>query len=43
MQIIFVGLAASLLYCCWVMVKNMQKGEAPQKKKKSTGGFESLT
>ena len=43
MQIIFVGLAASLLYCCWVMVKNLQKGEAPKKKKKSTGGFESLT
>ena len=43
MQVIFVGLAASLLYCCWVMVKNLQKGEAPKKKKKSTGGFESLT
>ena len=43
MQVIFVGLAAAQLLCCWVMVKNLQKGEAPQKKKKSTGGFESLT
>ncbi len=43
MQVIFVGLAAEQLLCCWVMVKNLQKGEAPQKKKKSTGGFESLT
>ena len=43
MQVIFVGLVAEQLLCCWVMVKNLQKGEAPQKKKKSTGGFESLT
>ena len=43
MQIIFVGLAAELLLCCWVLVKNLQKGEAPQKKEKSTGGFEALS
>ena len=43
MQVIFVGLAAAQLLCCWVMAKNLQKGDAPQKKKKSTGGFESLT
>ena len=43
MQIIFLGLAAELLTCCWIMVTNLQKGEAPPKKEKSTGGFESLT
>lgn len=43
MQIIFVGLAAQLLFCSWVMVKNFRKGDAPRKKEKSTGGFESLT
>ncbi|MBQ9663712.1 MAG: hypothetical protein IJV40_11240 [Oscillospiraceae bacterium] len=43
MQIIFLGLAAEQLLVCWIMVKNLQKGAAPQKKKKSTGGFESLT
>ena len=43
MQIIFLGLAAELLLVSWIMIKNLNKGEAPQKKKKSTGGFESLT
>ena len=43
MQVIFVGLAAELLLCSWVMVKNFRKGEAPEKKEKSTGGFEELT
>jgi hypothetical protein len=43
MQVIFVGLAAELLLCSWVMVKNFRKSEAPEKKEKSTGGFEELT
>ncbi len=42
MQVIFVGLAVQLLLCCWVMVKNFRKGEAPQRREKSTGGFEEL-
>ena len=43
MQIIFIGIAAEMLLCCWVMVKNLQKGDAPPKRTKSSGGFESLT
>ena len=42
MQVMFIGIAASLLLCCWVMVKNFNRGEAPKKVKKNTGGFESL-
>lgn len=42
LQIMFLALAAELLLCCWIMVKNLQKGEAPAKKEKSTGGFETL-
>lgn len=41
-QILFVGLAAEMILCCWIMVMNLQRGEAPPKKKKSTGGFEEL-
>ncbi|MBQ9331723.1 MAG: hypothetical protein IJS11_02195, partial [Oscillospiraceae bacterium] len=42
LQIIFLGLAAELILCCWIMVTNLQKGEAPPKKKTNTGGFETL-
>ena len=42
LQIIFLGLAAELILCCWIMVANLQKGEAPPKKKTNTGGFETL-
>ncbi|MBR4474024.1 MAG: hypothetical protein IKS55_10350 [Oscillospiraceae bacterium] len=42
LQVIFLGLAAELILCCWIMVTNLQKGEAPPKKKKNTGGFEEL-
>ena len=41
-QIVFFGLALELILCCWIMVKNLQIGEAPPKKKKNTGGFETL-
>ncbi len=43
MQIIFLAIAMELLTCCWIIVKNLQKGAVPPKKEKSTGGFESLT
>ncbi len=42
LQVIFFGIAAELLLCCWIMVKNFELGEAPPKKKKNTGGFEEL-
>ena len=42
LQVIFLGLAAQQLLCCWIMVKNFNQGEAPKQKKKNTGGFESL-
>ncbi len=42
MQVIFFGLASELLLCCWIMVKNLELGQAPPKKKKNTGGFEEL-
>lgn len=42
LQVILIGLAVELLLCCWIMVKNFCKGEAPPKKAKSTGGFEIL-
>ena len=41
-QIIFLGLAVELMLCCWIMVKNLELGEAPPKKEKNTGGFEEL-
>ncbi len=41
-QVVFLGLALELMLCCWVMVKNMLLGEAPPKKEKNTGGFETL-
>lgn len=42
LQIIFLGLAAELILCCWIMVMNLQMSEAPPKKKLNTGGFETL-
>ena len=42
MQVIFLAAAVSFLLCCWIMVKNLLKGEAPPKRKENTGGFESL-
>ena len=42
LQVCFLGIAAELILCCWIMVINLQKGEAPPKKEKSTGGFEAL-
>ncbi len=41
-QVMFLGLAAELILCSWILVKNMLKGEAPVKRKKNTGGFEEL-
>lgn len=42
MQMIFLGLGIALLLCCWIMVKNLRKGEAPPPKQQNTGGFEKL-
>ena len=42
LQVMFLGLAAELILCCWIMVTNLQKGEAPPKRKTNTGGFEAL-
>ena len=42
LQVCFLGIAAELILCCWIMVCNLQKGEAPPKKEKNTGGFEEL-
>mgnify|MGYP007069910420 CR=1 FL=1 len=42
MQVMFLGIAAALLLCSWVMVKNFRQGEAPKAARKSSGGFESL-
>ncbi|MBO6041437.1 MAG: hypothetical protein J6P58_09500 [Oscillospiraceae bacterium] len=43
MQIMFFCSALMLLYVNWVMVRNLQPGKAPQKRKKEDpGGFEDL-
>ncbi len=42
MQLIFLGTAGELLLCCWILVTHFLKGEAPPKKEKNTGGFETL-
>ena len=42
LQVIFLGLAAELILCVWIMVMNLQKGDAPPKKKANDGGFETL-
>ena len=41
-QVMFLGLALQLGLCCWVMVKNLELGEAPPKQEKNSGGFEEL-
>lgn len=42
MQVMFASLALQLGLCCWIMVKNLELGEAPPKKEENTGGFEEL-
>ena len=42
MQLIFIGTAGELMLCCWILVTHFLKGEAPPKKEKNTGGFETL-
>ena len=43
-QIMFLAIALEDLICCWIMVKNLEQGEAPEKvpRKETHGGFEEL-
>ena len=42
-QVVFIAMAGELLLCCWIIVKNLELGEAPPKREKDTGGFETLS